>query len=83
MLTEPEIVGARAAEPGGGRFVRVKFRLWPGQRTLIEGTFRQRAIHALRELDPGYADRMVTVTYLTAEEPEVALSAGAMRPGED
>ncbi|HEY8469470.1 MAG TPA: mechanosensitive ion channel domain-containing protein [Longimicrobiales bacterium] len=83
VLTEPEILGVRAAEPGGWRFVRVKFRLWPGQGALIEDTFRQRVIHALRELDPGYADWMVTVTYRTAEESESRPLTGAMRPGEE
>src|SRR5690606_10191892 len=52
VLTEPEILGVRAAGPGGWRYVRVKFRLWPGQGALIDGPFRQRVIHALRELDP-------------------------------
>jgi len=47
--------------------VRVKFRLWPGQGALIDGPFRQRVIHALRELDSDYADWMVSITYRTAE----------------
>jgi small-conductance mechanosensitive channel len=83
VLAEPEILGVRAAGPGGWRFVRVVFRLWPGQGALIEGTFRQRVIHALRELDPGYADWMVTVTYRTAEKSDSRPLAAAKRPGED
>ena len=54
--------------PGGSKDkLRIKFRVWPGQGTLIEGPFRQRVIHALRKLDPDYADWMVSVTYRTAE----------------
>lgn len=30
VLTEPEIMGVLTAEPGGWRFLRIKFRLWPG-----------------------------------------------------
>lgn len=67
VLSEPEILGVRKAGQGGWRFVRIKFRVWPGQGTLIEGPFRQRVIHALRKLDPDYADWMVSVTYRTAE----------------
>src|SRR5690606_19130260 len=67
VLSEPEILGVRKAGQGGWRFVRIKFRVWPGQGALIEGPFRQRVIHALRKLDPDYADWMVSVTYRTAE----------------
>jgi len=67
VLTEPEILGVRKAGAGGWRYVRIKFRVWPGQGALIEGPFRQRVIHALRKLDPDYADWMVSVTYRTAE----------------
>lgn len=63
VLTEPEVLGVLHAEPGGWRYVRLKLRLWPGQTAIIETTFRQRLLAALRELDPGYADWMVTVTY--------------------
>lgn len=67
VLTEPEILGVRRAGKNGWRYLRVKFRVWPGQGALIEGPFRQRVIHALRKLDPDYADWMVSITYRTAE----------------
>jgi hypothetical protein len=43
--------------------MRVQFKLWPGQGPLIENSFRQRLVDALKQLDPAYADWMVVVTY--------------------
>jgi small conductance mechanosensitive channel len=63
VLTEPEIMGVQRAEPGGWRFLRIKFRLWPGQGALIENPFKQRVLAAMKGLDPNYADWMITVTY--------------------
>lgn len=68
LITDPEVLGVLEAEPGGWRYLRVKFRVWPGQGQLVETVFRQRALAALRELDPGYADWMVTVTYRVLED---------------
>jgi moderate conductance mechanosensitive channel len=63
LLAAPEVVGPFDARPGDWRYLRVKFRLWPGQGAFIETAFRQRALAALRRLDPEYADWMLTVTY--------------------
>ena len=62
IVSEPELVGIREAEEGGWRFVRLKFRLWPGQQVLIEPGFRQRVVAFMKTVDPDYADWMVTVT---------------------
>lgn len=54
------------ASPTGGnqsRFLRVRFKVWPGQGGLIETTFRQRILRVLREFDPGYAEWEVPVFY--------------------
>ncbi len=61
----PEVEGVNDARNGGWRYVRVKFRLWPGQGAVIEQTYRQRVIAAMRTLEAGYADWMVSVTYRT------------------
>lgn len=63
LVRAPEVVGPFDAAPGNWRYLRVKFRVWPGQGTFIEHAFRQRALAALRRLDPEYADWMLTVTY--------------------
>jgi small conductance mechanosensitive channel len=44
-------------------FVRVHFKIWPGQGNLIEITFRQEVVRAMRLFDPTYADWEVPVTY--------------------
>jgi moderate conductance mechanosensitive channel len=66
LLTEPELLGPFAAEPGGWRFLRVKLRIWPGQNAFIETAVRQRLIAALRRLDPDYADWMLAISYRVA-----------------
>ena len=63
LLTEPEVLGVYSADPGGWKYVRLKFRLWPGQGALIEQTFKQRALAALRGTHAEYSDWMITVTY--------------------
>jgi moderate conductance mechanosensitive channel len=63
LVTPPEVIGPFDAAPGDWRYLRVKFRVWPGQGAFIENAFRQRVLAALRRLDPEYADWMLTVTY--------------------
>jgi small conductance mechanosensitive channel len=63
ILAEP-IVGRVETAPGGSwNFIRVHFKIWPGQGSLIETTFRQEVVKAMRVLDPAYADWQVPVTY--------------------
>lgn len=66
LITDPETFGVFRADPGGWRYLRMKFRVWPGQGALIEQTFRQRALAAMKELDPDYPDWMIAVTYRAA-----------------
>ena len=63
ILHEPEVSDIQPARPDAREFVRVKFKIWPGQGPLIETTFRQRVIDALKQVDPNYADWMVVTTY--------------------
>jgi small conductance mechanosensitive channel len=65
ILTEPELMGIKHAESGNWQYLRVKFRLWPGQGGLIETTFRQRVTAVIKKMHPDYADWMVTVNYRT------------------
>lgn len=66
ILREPEISEIQAAKPDSREFLRVQFKVWPGQGALIETQFRQRVVDALKQLDPNYADWMVVVTYRSA-----------------
>lgn len=63
LLAEPELMGVQEADPGDWRYLRLKFRLWPGQGALLETAFKQRLLAALKAKVPDYADWMVTVTY--------------------
>ena len=62
-VSPPEIFGIRTAGPSGWRYLRLRFRLWPGQNTLVESAFRQRLLAEIRKMDAGYPDWMITVTY--------------------
>lgn len=63
ILSDPEVFGVREARPADWSYLRMKFRLWPGQEPLIQETFKQRVIMALKELDPNFAPWMVDITF--------------------
>jgi moderate conductance mechanosensitive channel len=62
ILSDPDLLGIHEAGPEGWRFLRIRFRVWPGQAALIEQAFRPRLLARMRELDPAYADWMVAIT---------------------
>ena len=63
ILREPEFSEVQAVKPDTREFVRINFKIWPGQAGIIDATFRQRVVAALKQIDPNYADWMVVVTY--------------------
>jgi small-conductance mechanosensitive channel len=63
ILSEPELSEIETVERGAWNFLRVQFKIWPGQGALLETTFRQRIVDALKALEGSYAEWMVTVTY--------------------
>lgn len=63
ILSEPMIEPAETVPGGGWSYLRVHFKIWPGQGNLIETTFRRQAVQAMQALDPNYADWQVPVTY--------------------
>jgi moderate conductance mechanosensitive channel len=67
VLSDPEVVGVRTAGPDGWSYVRLKFRLWPGQQATVETVFRQRVLAFMRTLDEKYADWMAPVSFRVAE----------------
>jgi moderate conductance mechanosensitive channel len=62
ILIEP-MMDKVESSPGGWSFLRVHFKIWPGQGNLIETTFRQQVVGAMKTFDPNYADWQVPVTY--------------------
>ncbi|UCH81476.1 MAG: mechanosensitive ion channel [Nitrospiraceae bacterium] len=71
VLTEPSLEGKMKIS-SGKVFLRIKFRLWPGRTGLIETTFKQEVLQALKEIDSSYAEWMVAVNY-EVEEKSVSL----------
>lgn len=62
LLLKPTVEG-RIETPGGDRFIRTKFRIWPGQGAVVEGPIKAALVQSLKGLDPAYADWMVSVHY--------------------
>jgi len=63
ILSEPVLGEIETAQGGGWSYLRVHLKIWPGQGSLIETTFRQQMVSAMKALDPQYADWQVAVTY--------------------
>jgi moderate conductance mechanosensitive channel len=81
ILAEP-VIGPMETPPiGGWEFVRVHFKIWPGQGNLIETTFRQQIISAMKTFSPNYSDWQVPVTYramtaIKSLKPQLSSSPG-------
>lgn len=63
ILDRPQISDPQIAPGGNWKFLRVHFRIWPGQGALIETAFRQQVVLAMKGLDPAYSDWQIPVTY--------------------
>jgi small conductance mechanosensitive channel len=77
ILTQPQFSDIEVAAPGGWCYLRVQFKVWPGQ-TLIETAFRPQMVAAMKAIDPNYADWMVPVTYraISSNRDRAALGEG-------
>lgn len=62
LVTPPAIEGEKQTS-AGRRFLRIKFRVWPGRGTPIEQSFKQEVVQELARLDSAYKDWMVAVYY--------------------
>ena len=63
ILEKPELFGIKEAKGGNWRYLRIKFRLWPGQAAIIETTFKQRIIDFMKKTCPNYSDWMIIIAY--------------------
>ncbi len=80
ILSEPTIGSVETATGGGWDFIRVRFQIWPGQGNLIETTFRQQIVSAMKAFDANYADWQVPVTYRAMAAPKIAKPPPAPAP---
>lgn len=74
ILREPDVSDLEPAKTQARNFVRVEFKLWPGQGPLVETTFRSRLVTLLKQFDPNYADWMVVVTYRATDLTQTNVS---------
>ncbi|HVM62482.1 MAG TPA: mechanosensitive ion channel domain-containing protein [Verrucomicrobiae bacterium] len=65
ILSEPVITEVETTA-GGWDFMRVQFKIWPGQGALIETTFRQQIVSVMKTFQTSYADWQIPVTYRAA-----------------
>ncbi len=63
ILAAPETFGIKEAKAGQWRYLRIKFKLWPGQMKIVEETFKEMVVQMLKRPFPDYAGWMITVTY--------------------
>jgi len=62
ILAEP-VFGKVQTTPGNWNYMRVQFKIWPGQSAIIDNTARQQLVAAMKTFDPNYADWQVVTTY--------------------
>ncbi len=62
LITPPTIEG-RYQTSSSKEFLRVKFRIWPGQGGPLEASFKREVVESLKTIDSTYSDWMVVLTY--------------------
>jgi small conductance mechanosensitive channel len=68
LITPPSIEG-RIKTSAGKEFLRVKFRIWPGQGGPLEAGFKREVLESLKVIDSSYSDWMVVLTYEVEKKP--------------
>jgi small-conductance mechanosensitive channel len=63
LLIRPPGIEGLMKTVTGKKFLRIKFRIWPGRGSAIEVSFKEELMQRLKMIDPAYTDWMVTVSY--------------------
>ena len=79
LMTPPTIEG-RFKTSSGKEFLRVKFRVWPGQGGPLEAGFKREVVESLKSIDPAYSDWMVVLTYEVEKKPVTVQRPVPRRP---
>jgi small conductance mechanosensitive channel len=79
IMRSPPSVEGLVRTSAGRAFLRLKFRIWPDRVEPISQSFRQELMHALKKLDPAYADWMVAVHFEVEKPKRRELSLGLRR----
>jgi hypothetical protein len=61
ILSPPEAFGIKEAKVGQWSYLRIKFKLWPGQVKIVEETFKESVVQAIKKSNADYASWMITV----------------------
>jgi hypothetical protein len=80
ILGEPAIVDVNVSALNAWNFVRVHFKIWPGQGNLIETTFRLQVVKAMKVLDADYTESQVPVIYRASTTPRPVFPRRESRP---
>lgn len=78
LLLAPSVEGPHQTRDGYA-YLRIKFRIWPGQGSLLESAVKQAVANSMRQIDAKYGDWMVTV-YYRAEPPSDGSGRHLPRP---
>lgn len=78
LLLPPTVEGRRETR-GEYSYLRIKFRIWPGQGAVLESAVKAAVTQSLKKLDEQYGDWMVTV-YYRAEPPDRSAGKRLPRP---
>ncbi len=62
LVTRPSIEGIQKTG-AGRRYLRIKFRIWPGRGAPIEQSFRQEVVSEISKLESSYKEWMTAVYY--------------------
>ena len=79
LMTPPTIEG-RYQTSSGKEFLRVKFRIWPGQGGPLEGGFKREVVESLKTIDSTYSDWMVVLTCEVEKKPVTVQRPVPRRP---
>lgn len=63
VFRAPIEIEGRRETTSGKKYLRVKFRIWPGRGSVIESTFKQELLSRIRTYQTPYTDGMVAVNY--------------------
>jgi small-conductance mechanosensitive channel len=79
LMTPPSTEG-RYQTSSGKEFLRVKFRIWPGQGGPLETSFKREVVESLKIIDSTYSDWMVVLTYEVEKKPVTVQRPVPRRP---
>ena len=80
ILMTPPSIEDRYQTSSGKEFLRVKFRIWPGQGGPLEAGFKREVVESLKTIDSTYSDWMVVLTYEVEKKPATVQQPVPRRP---